>query len=333
MENTPLISVIVPIYKVERYLKKCVDSILKQSYTNLEIILVDDGSPDGCGKICDAFAQADHRVKVIHKKNGGLSDARNAGIDIAAGDYFAFVDSDDWIEPDTYAAMLAAAEKYNAKLVCAGRYDEEEATGITTLGLCPEKEEFVPAKELVGRMFRWEHLDSAAWDKLYARELFSEIRYPVGRVVEDVPTTYRLVLLAGGGALLPKPVCHYLHREESITSSSVSEKSFHGVENAALVHQDIAKTLPELEPDARYLLTISQKHLVQTLDLEEKETKKKFAERHKTLRRELRKNLLFALKYHRLSPRGRVELVLVATGLFPMVVRTGRLMKKLIKKS
>lgn len=333
MNNEPLISVIVPIYKVERYLRKCVESILHQTYSNLEVILVDDGSPDGCGKICDEFAQADSRVKVIHKKNGGLSDARNAGIDIASGDFFSFIDSDDWIEPDAYEAMVKAAEKYDAKLVCAGRYDEEEATGIATVGLCPEQEEFVPAKELIRRIFRWDHLDSAAWDKLYARELFAEIRYPVGRVVEDVPTTYRLVLLAGGGVMLPKPVCHYLHRENSITSAAITEKSFHAVENAALVHDDIAKTLPELEKDARYLLTCAEKHIAQTLDLEDEATRKKYKERHKALRRELRGNLLFAMKYDRFTPRGRLELALVATGLFPMAVHTGRLIKKLIKKS
>lgn len=332
MKEEPLISVIVPIYKVERYLRKCVESILHQTYSRLEVILVDDGSPDGCGKICDEYAAADSRVKVIHKENGGLSDARNAGIDIASGDFFSFIDSDDWIEPDTYEAMVKAAEKYGAKLVCAGRFDEEEATGIAAVGLCPEKEEFVPAKELIRRIFRWDHLDSAAWDKLYARALFEQIRYPVGRVVEDVPTTYRLVLLAGGGVLLPKPVCHYLHRENSITSASITEKSFHAVENAALVHDDIAKRLPELEPDARYLLTCAEKHIAQTLDLEEEATRKKFAGRHKELRRALRENLLFGMHYDRFTPRGRLELALVATGLFPFAVHTGRLLKKLIRK-
>ena len=233
MNDTPLISVIVPIYKVERYLPKCVDSILSQTYSNLELILVDDGSPDGCGKLCDDYAARDNRVRVIHKPNGGLSDARNAGIQIARGKYLAFVDSDDWIEPDTYASMLPLMEKYGAKIVCAGRYDEDGLTGEAKVGLCPEKEEFVPGKELVRRIFRWDHLDSAAWDKLYHRELFREIRYPVGRVVEDVPTTYRLVLLAGGAAMLPKPVTHYVHREQSITTASVSEKSFHGAQHAA----------------------------------------------------------------------------------------------------
>ena len=332
MKKDPLISVIVPIYKVERYLAKCVHSILNQTYTNLEVILVDDGSPDGCGAICDDFAKTDHRVRVIHKKNGGLSDARNAGIEIATGDYFSFVDSDDWLDRDAYAAMLDVMEKYQAKIVCAGRYDEDEHTGLAEVGLCPEREEFVPGKELVRRIFRWEHLDSAAWDKLYARELFREIRYPVGRVVEDVPTTYRLVLLAGGGAMLPRPVYHYLHRENSITSASISEKSFHVVENAALVYEDIAKNLPELEQDAQYLLTNSEKYMVQTLDLEDKATRRKYSGRHRALRRALRKKLPFVMKYDLFTPRSRIETVITAFGLFPAAVHTVRFLKKLGKK-
>lgn len=333
MKKEPLISVIVPIYKVERYLAKCVRSILNQTYRNLEVILVDDGSPDGCGAICDQFAQEDSRVRVIHKENGGLSDARNAGIDIATGDYFSFIDSDDWLDGNAYEAMLAVAEKYNAKLVCAGRYDEDETTGQSQVGLCPEKEEFVPGKELVHRIFRWDHLDSAAWDKLYARELFQQIRYPVGRVVEDVPTTYRLVLLAGGGAMLPRPVYHYLHRENSITSAAISEKSFHAVQNASQVYEDVCSSLPELAPDARYLLIVAQKYIVQTLDLEEKATRKRFAKEHAQYRRALRGHLGFAMKYDKFSFHGRIEMVITAFGLFPTVVHIGRFFKKLSKKS
>ena len=117
MNNDPVISVIVPIYKVEQYLDKCVRSIISQTYTNLDIILVDDGSPDRCGEMCDSFAEADSRIRVIHKKNGGLSSARNAGMKIAKGTYWAFVDSDDWIHRDYLKAMLDAAEKYEPSII------------------------------------------------------------------------------------------------------------------------------------------------------------------------------------------------------------------------
>ena len=113
MEKNPLISVIVPIYDVESYLPKCVESVLRQTYTNLEIILVDDGSPDNSGKICDDFAARDPRVRVIHKENGGLSSARNAGLDAAHGEYITFLDSDDWIAEDAYEHLLSVLRKYD----------------------------------------------------------------------------------------------------------------------------------------------------------------------------------------------------------------------------
>lgn len=122
-----LISVIVPVYKVEQYLEKCVNSITAQTYSNLEIILVDDGSPDKCGDICDSLAEKDKRIKVIHKMNGGLSSARNAGIDIATGQYIGFVDSDDFIEPEMYEKLLKLIKQEGTKLaVCAVNYVYED---------------------------------------------------------------------------------------------------------------------------------------------------------------------------------------------------------------
>ena len=153
MEHNPLISVIVPVYNVAEYLSRCVDSILAQSYENLQIILVDDGSTDDSGKICEEYAKKDARIQVIHQNNGGLSSARNAGLDLASGEYIGFVDSDDWIEPEMYAEMLARMEKYDAQLVCAGRCDVDGGTGEKTRGLCPEREECISGEELAGRIF------------------------------------------------------------------------------------------------------------------------------------------------------------------------------------
>ena len=122
----PLISIIVPVYKVEKYLVRCIKSIQNQTYTNIEIILVDDGSPDRCGIICDEIAREDSRIKVLHKENGGLSDARNKGIAIAQGEYVGFVDSDDYIEPDMYEHLLGVIEKYNVKLAICSLWCEDE---------------------------------------------------------------------------------------------------------------------------------------------------------------------------------------------------------------
>ena len=123
-----MISVIVPVYNVAAYLDRCVKSIVNQTYADLEIILVDDGSPDQCGTMCDNWAMKDKRIKVVHKENGGLSDARNAGIEVASGDYIGFVDSDDWIEPDMYQDLLEAVEREGAELAVTGinrTYDNE----------------------------------------------------------------------------------------------------------------------------------------------------------------------------------------------------------------
>ena len=323
-----VISVIVPIYKVEQYLRQCVDSILNQTHRALEVILVDDGSPDGSGKICDEYAAQDSRVHVIHKENGGLSDARNAGIDIALGDYIAFVDSDDWLEPDTYESMLAAMDKYHAKLVCAGRFNNNEETGSCTVGLCPEKEELLPAVPLVQKIFHWDHMDAAAWDKLYARELFREIRYPVGRVMEDIPTTYRLVLLAGGGVLLPKPVYHYRCRSGSITYSAVSERNFHLSQNAAMVYEDICRTVPELIPDARYLLTCTLRSNIQTVEIDQGDAKKRFVSEYRRCRRELWGQTGFYLSSPAFSVKDKVELLATSMGMYNFAMAVYHLFKK-----
>lgn len=333
MEQKPLISVIVPIYRVERYLSKCVESILNQTYRHLEIILVDDGSPDGSGAICDEFAEKDSRIWVIHKENGGLSDARNAGIEIAKGTYLAFVDGDDWIEPDMYEAMLSLMEKYGVKIVCAGRYDKNDATGELSVGLCPQREEALPGTEVVRRIFRWEGLDSSACDKLFHRELFRDIRFPVGQVVEDVPTIYRVALLAGKAAMLPRPLYHYVHREQSITTASFSEKTFHAVYSATRVYEDIRRSHPELEPDARYLLIESQLCVAQDLALEDRAIREKFAREYTELLRSLRCQIGFAVSYDRFGPYKWLVLTLTAFGLYPAAVKTGRFLKKLRKKS
>ena len=140
MEHNPLISVIVPVYNVAEYLSRCVDSILAQSYGNLQIILVNDGSSDDSGRICEEYAKKDTRIQVIHQKNGGLSSARNAGLDVSSGQYVGFVDSDDWIEPEMYEEMLALMERNAAQLVCAGRYDVDGDTGKKTIGLGPKQQ-------------------------------------------------------------------------------------------------------------------------------------------------------------------------------------------------
>lgn len=316
MDQSYKISVIVPVYNVEDYLVRCVDSITSQTYGNLEIILVDDGSRDGSGRLCDELAQQDNRIKVIHKLNGGLSSARNAGIDIAEGDFFGFVDSDDWIEPDAYESMLKAALKYDVKLVCAGRFDVSEQTGQKKPGLCPPREEVLSGKELVARIFVWENVDSAAWDKLYARELFRDIRYPFGMVTEDVPTTYRIALDAGKAAMVPKPIYNYYHRAGSITTARVSEKTFHFSRHAEKVYADIRERCPECMPQAHYLWVRSLVYNVQSLELTDADTRLKFEQEYQQSMQALRKELGFILTSPLFSKKEKREFPVLALGLY-----------------
>lgn len=316
MDQNVLVSIIVPVYNVEAYLRRCVDSILEQTYHNLEVILVDDGAKDSSGTICDEYAARDLRVRVIHKENGGLSSARNAGIDIASGDYLEFVDSDDWIEPDAVESMLTLALNHQAELVIAGRYDVSESTGKKEIGLCPSRQEILGAEEVVGRIFRWDHCDSAACDKLFHRRLFREIRFPLGKVCEDVPVMYRIVLDSGRVIMLNKPIYNYYHREGSISYSAVSEKNFHFSEHTAKIYPYIREHHPAIEKQARYLRVRSLVYSIRSVDLASQEDRKKFADQYHRECRALRKHLIFVLSYSGFNRRERMENVLMAFGLY-----------------
>ena len=168
------LSIIIPVYRVEATLDRCVKSVLKQDINDMEVILVDDGSPDGCPKMCDEWAEKDSRISVIHKENGGLSDARNAGIDVACGDYITFVDSDDWLEEGTYKAILNLMEDN----------DIVEYPVAHRLSLSDHSYENMDDYWLTGRAYT----HTFAWNKIYRRSLFHDVRYPKGKVFEDVYT-------------------------------------------------------------------------------------------------------------------------------------------------
>lgn len=208
----PLISVIVPIYGVENYLRQCVESLLNQTHQNLEIILVDDGSPDACPAICDEFSQKDTRIRVIHKKNGGLSDARNAGLDVATGEYIGFVDSDDWIMPDMFEYLLHGILGYRAEISCCGHVNIQDEW----MDYKSEEKDIVYSTEAALNELFFDRLKSFAWNKLYKATLWENIRYPVGRNFEDILTTYKLFERSSRIAVLKEPKYYYRIRQNSI---------------------------------------------------------------------------------------------------------------------
>ena len=320
MNRDTRISVIVPVYNVEEYLSRCVDSILAQTHSNLEVILVDDGAKDASGVICDGYAAKDPRVKVIHKKNGGLSSARNRGLEAAGGEYIAFVDSDDWIEPDAYAHLLHIMDKYDVKLVCGGRYDVDGDTGEKTVGLCPAREEVISAEELAGRIFLWDGCDSSACDKLYHRSLLENFRYPEGKVCEDVPVTYRIVLAAERVAVSDKPFYNYFHRSGSIsTAAAITEKTFHFSRHTEEIYPYIRQHYPAIENQARYLRVRSLSHILLLLEQAEKDTRKQFSAEYRHARKELKKHTGFILKSPYFGKKEKITNLLLNLGLYRML--------------
>lgn len=314
MEACALISVIVPVYKVEPYLRKCVESIQAQTYRNLEIILVDDGSPDSCGAICDELAVQDPRIRVIHKENGGLSSARNAGLEIARGEYIGFVDSDDWLEPEAYEWLLDMALSENVKLVCGGRYDCSSWAGTRQVGLCPRSREVISGQELARRIFRWENIDSAAWDKLYHRSLFREIRYPLGVVSEDVPTTYRIALEAGQVGMLDKPVYNYFHRPGSITTVAFSPKALQPSEHTEKILEYVRQEYPALSDSATYFHLRHLGYVCQTMEIGGPEVMTEYRQAYREKRRQLRAFLPFILTSRLINRQERLTWLTICLG-------------------
>ena len=212
-----LISVIVPVYKVEKYLEKCIESVLKQTYTNLQIILVDDGSPDNCGKICDEYAKKDSRIEVIHKANGGLSDARNVGISKAKGRYIGFVDSDDYIKEDMYEILLNLIKKYDADVSICNLYDVIDGNECIR-----NKENGIreySRLDILKKVLLDKNIQSYAWNKLYEKELFDEIKYPIGKKYEDIGTTFYLFEKCNKIVVTSEPEYYYLKRADSLVNN------------------------------------------------------------------------------------------------------------------
>lgn len=225
----PLFSIIVPVYNVEKYINKCVNSILEQTFTDFEIILVDDGSPDNCPAICDEYAKKDARVKVIHKKNGGLINARKSGLEIAGGEYIGFVDGDDWIEPDTYENFAKMIKKYAPDIVLSDFYFDN-GKGLANSNQLFEqgfydksalKEKLYPKMLFSGIYYKF-GVNPCCWSKVYKKELIERNLPQVdGRIKmgEDAAFTYPCLLDAESAATVKKPSYHYIQNPQSMTNS------------------------------------------------------------------------------------------------------------------
>lgn len=231
MEFGDLVSVIIPVFNTKQYLVESLDSVINQTYTNLEIIVIDDGSTDGSAEICDDYGNKDKRILTFHQKNSGLSAARNAGLDMLTGEAVAFLDSDDVYHPSFVSTMVSAMVQERADIVTC-----KYATRKTTKKMVFSDREKAMPHSVQGIYDRESALrslidikDYSAWNKIYIKELWSDIRYPVGHVYEDIDTTYRVINCSNKVAVLNKVL--YLKRKhsESITSNRTTKNEYDGI--------------------------------------------------------------------------------------------------------
>lgn len=226
-----LVSVIVPVYNVEKYLEECINSIIKQTYRNIEIILVDDGSIDKSGEICDRYLKLDERIKVIHKENKGLSDTRNVGIDYAKGKYICFIDSDDCIDNRYVEILYNSCVKNNCKISQCDYVEFMDGQDMPEMQEVEIKEKSFTSEEMLEGIYNENHIRNIiAVNKLYERELFNNVKYTVGKIHEDESTTYKLFLNCNMIAYVDKQLYFYRKRNDSITGQAFSLKKLDYVE-------------------------------------------------------------------------------------------------------
>lgn len=297
-----LISVIIPVYKVEKYLDECIASVVSQTHQNLEIILVDDGSPDSCPQMCDAWAEKDLRIRTIHKANGGLSDARNAGLEIASGDYIAFVDSDDFIQPDMLEKLLAALLRTESDIAACGIQNFGASQGAWGC------QDFVGTPEQIyAKLYNETTYPVAAWNKLYRRSCWQTLRFPVGKICEDTFTTYQLIHHASRIVMIPEALYCYRIRPESIMTSAFSPKRMDEEEAWRCNYQFIEDHYPSLCKAAFDFYLLKVNILMHTIPVDERE---KYAQQYRFLRKILAKNMIYILFASRICLKQRLKMLL-----------------------
>lgn len=234
-----LISVIVPIYNVEQFLDRCIESLQKQTYKNLEIFLVDDGSTDRSGKICDQYASEDSRIHVIHKPNGGPSSARNEGLKKCTGDYIAFVDSDDWVEPELYDILLKLSkENYTLITGCAAVTDFEDGTSVNNHN--DRENGIITGKTCaLDVLYQTKHAWGAMYAKLFNKELLDGIFFPDISHLEDYSVSLQLFMKTDRIYFCNKPLYHYMSRQNSLSKAGYSRNKLKTIDAANMIRRDI----------------------------------------------------------------------------------------------
>lgn len=249
-----LVSVIIPVYNVKHYLSRCVQSVLNQSISDIEIILVDDGSTDGSGDLCDALKAKDNRICVIHQVNQGLGPARNSGLNIAKGKYVSFIDSDDWIEHDTYEVLIDSMERNNCSIATCGRkiVDDENCLKMV---YCSNSEKVLMDSEIIEHYLLQTDMNMSACDKLFERSLFLDVRFPSGLISEDIVPIYEVLKRVDRIVLTGKPFYNYYCRPGSLShTTQFTKKRMGQLLYSTQVAEDVKKCYPNLREQADYYM-------------------------------------------------------------------------------
>ena len=319
----PLISVIVPVYKVEPYLCQCVDSILAQTYKNLEIILVDDGSPDRCPQICDDYAKKDERIRVIHKENGGLSDARNAGLDIVTGEYIGFVDSDDWIAPDMYAQLMETSLKRNADISVCGYQESNGKRTLATKSMARREKKYT-VEEAFREVLLSGEISVTMWNKVYRRNLFDGIRFPKGETFEDGAVFYKLFDKCSCIAHTGRIGYYYRKRLGSITFSDYRSLSSQVHKNYRHLKSHLEVRHPALIQEFRYYKVEEDYYLASKYLQTEGNVN---SPDYKAIMNTIRRDLPVMLRHPRWSIGKKMKVCLLLSGLYPFARKVFHIIK------
>lgn len=245
------ISVIVPVYNVEKYLDRCIESIVSQTYKNLEIILVDDGSPDSCPQMCEFWAEKDNRIKVVHKENGGLSDARNAGMAVATGEYISFIDSDDWIEKDMLMKLYDCMQSDNSEIAsCGVRWITDDGEVINNATVTDDT--VLDTENAISELLEDGKLKQHVWNKLYKFDLIKDILFEKGKYHEDVFWSYQVLGRANRVSIIKDSFYNYVQRDSSIMGAGYSSKRLDALDAAEQRCDYIKCTFPNLYNLALY---------------------------------------------------------------------------------
>lgn len=252
------VSVIVPVYNIEAYIEKCVNSLMTQSYANIEIILVDDGSTDNSVGLCDSFAKTDERIKVIHKINGGLSSARNVGISQAVGDFIVFVDGDDFVTEDYVETLLNACLKNECKIAACGYFEYYSEDSFKVI--CGENDSVKTSEEAITDIFTMKNeISVVAWNKMYSADLIknNNILFPEQKIHEDVFTTYRLCATTDKIAYVKKPCYYYVQRIGSIMNQKFSKKRLQLLEAVESIEPFVKNNSPIYDEAYEYYVFLN----------------------------------------------------------------------------